>query len=649
MINGYEDYLIKTNQLKKMAHHYYTLDSPIASDEEYDKLYKELKEYERLHPKEIDLTSPTNKVGSKTKTEFKQVEHMTKMWSLDNVFTKDELKAWVDKVSKENKNAMFMCDAKFDGCSLNLVYKDKVLVSAETRGDGKIGELVLENAKVIEGIPYTIDFPNTIEIRGEVLISKEDFKLLNDERLKENEPLFANPRNAAAGSLRTLDPNVTKSRKLKFTPWGYGYGYFVTNSYFNILKDIKELGFLDTGLNKLCKNMEEIEEFYQFLISIREKSDTKFMLDGMVVRLDDVSLYEKIGYTNKCPKFAIAYKFPAIEKQTKIIDVTYQVGRTGVITPVAELEPVSIEGVEVRRATLHNFEEISRKDIKIGDTILIIRSGDVIPKIIKSITELRTGIEKNITPPTDCPVCKTPLVKTNSYLKCINLSCPSRVKNSILHFCSRKAMDIDGMGEKVVEELMESNIIKSLPDIYKLKYSMLEGREGWQQKSIQNLLDSIENSKEKELWRFIHGLGIDNIGEVISKKLADVFGVSLFNTNYDRLLSVMGMGKESARELDSYINYHREMINELLEVIQPKSKIESKGKFSGEVIVITGELQYPRNVIATKLEQQGGIVENNITKRTTLLIVGNNAGSKLEKAKALGIKIMDGVELDNYL
>lgn len=642
MIKDLHDYKTKTKILKKMAHHYYVLDDPIASDDEYDRLYFELVEYEKNNPNDTDKTSPTQRVGSDIKENFEKIAHIERMWSLDDVFNLDELIAWKNRINKNDAKITFMCDAKFDGASLNLIYENGVLISAATRGDGNIGENVLENAKTIHSIPLEIPYKDKIEIRGEIIINKDDFENINQERIKNNENIFANPRNAASGSLRQLDSKITKQRKLKFIPWGFGYFDIKEDSFFNRLNMIKNFGFIDTKLNTICNSINEVESFYNKLISIRHSYD--IMLDGMVVRLDSIELQNSLGYTAKNPRFAVAYKFPPIEKQTKILNISFSVGRSGVVTPVAELEPVIIEGASISRATLHNFEEIEKKDIRINDNVLIIRSGDVIPKIIKPIKELRNGNEIKIQKPSHCPICNSELLIENILIKCQNLQCKARVKNSIIHFCSKKAMDMAGLGDKIIEFLFEEGIISNILDIYKITKETLQGKEGWKDKKIKNMINSIQSTKNIQLWRFINALGIEHIGEGASKKLAELFGLGVFKITYDDLLAIDGIGIESAKSFISFIETNKNLIDELLKIIEPIAKSNS-GILQGETIVITGTLSKSRDEIAIMLENLGAKISSSISKKTTILLAGQNAGSKMDKAIELGIKILNEDEI----
>lgn len=647
----YEEYLKKIEILNKMAYHYYTLDEPIASDEEYDSLYKEIENFEEANPTKIDSNSPTQRVGDTILSKLEKSEHIMRMWSLEDVFNKEELESWINRIYKNSSNnVMFMCDAKFDGASLNLLYDDGALISAATRGDGNIGEQVLHNARVISSIPQKIPYKNKIEIRGEVVISKDDFDFINQERMNNNESIFANPRNAASGSLRQLDSKIARERKLQFIPWGFGVCEMNEDSFYKRMEMIRDFGFIDSGLSTLAKDISEIESFYQMLVS--KRLDYKIMLDGMVIRLDSVSLQDSLGYTIKTPRFAVAYKFPALEKATKILSITYQVGRSGVVTPVAELESVNIEGANISRATLHNFDEIEKKDIRINDYVLIIRSGDVIPKIIKPLVERRNGSEIKINKPTHCPICSSELLEEEILIKCQNLSCKARVINSIIHFCSKKAMNIVGMGDKIIEFLFENNLIKNILDIYALKYEDLAGREGFGDKKINNLLDSINNSKKTSLWRLINALGIEHIGEGASKKLASSFGRKIFSASFEEIKALDGMGEEMAKSIVLFMQTNKILLEQLLEIIniiEESSKIEVESSLANEIIVLTGSMSESRDIIASRLESLGASVTSSVSKKTTMLVYGENAGSKLAKAQELGIRIVSESELRDML
>lgn len=635
---SYEEKILLLN---KMAYAYYVLDDPIASDEEYDLLYHEIKRYEEQNPDTILPYSPTQRVGGKPLEYFNKNTHLQRMWSLDDIFNPQELQEWCDRIYKLYPNATFTCSPKFDGASLNLLYENGILVSATTRGDGIAGELVTQNAKTIQSIPLQIPYTGQIEIRGEVVITKEDFERLNTERLKSKQPLFANPRNAAAGSMRQLDSLITAKRRLSFIPWGFGAHSLNYGSFFESMHDILKLGFSPIPFIRLCKNIQEIQDYYKEIMAMRDSYP--MMLDGMVIMLDSFSAQQDLGFTIKSPRFACAYKFPAIEKITRILSVTPQIGRTGVITPVAELEPVEIEGAEIKRATLHNYKEIERKDIQINDYVIIIRSGDVIPKIIKPLENRRDGTQKPIIPPTTCPECGSELLVEEIFIKCQNLNCKARIKESIIHFASKKALNIDGLGEKIINQLFENKLISNILDLYSLDFNELLKLEGWKEKKARNLIEAIAATKNIELWRLINALGIEHIGEGASKKLASSFGYRCFDQDKETLIGLDGFGSEMVESFLEFCRVNQGFISMLLKILTPTiteiAKIDSP--LSGKSIVITGTLSKSRDEIKALLESYGAKVSSSVSKKTDFLLYGEEAGSKLDRAKELGITLLD--------
>ena len=725
MLASFDEYIQAVAKLSKYAYAYYVLDDPIASDEEYDILYHEVKAYEDSHPQSISPLSPTQRVGGEVLEEFSKSRHLSRMWSLDDVFSVGEMSEWVDKILKSYPDASFVCSPKFDGASLNLRYQNGTLISAATRGDGLVGEEVLHNAKTIRSIPLHIPHKELVEIRGEVVIKKEDFESINNERLQKGEPLFANPRNAAAGSLRQLDSAITAKRKLLFVPWGIGtisseiktnevdssqtksneaksneadLGKTNSNSkldfalldssFYGAMRQIQDFGFAPFLWDlAVAKDAQEIHAHYEKLKSKRD--DFEMLLDGMVIMLDSFASQAQLGWTSKSPRFACAYKFPALEKITKILSITHQVGRTGVITPVAELEPVEIEGAKISRATLHNYAEIAKKDIQINDFVVLIRSGDVIPKITKSIPTRRDGTQERILPPTHCPICDKELVKEDIFIRCANLSCQARVKESIVHFASKKALNIDGLGEKIIYLLYDMGKISSILDIYALKREDLADLEGFKDKKISNLLEAIQASKGVELWRVINALGIPNIGEWASKQLASSFGVEFYTKSKDEILAINGFGEEMAQSILEFGAINAKIIARILEIISPKvpplrtinassgdlggenqgggnqDEANTQGGagnagnvdnardlgqiFAGKTFVITGTLSRPRDEIKQMLESLGARVSGSVSAKTDFVLCGESAGSKEAKARALGIKIINEAELGNML
>lgn len=637
------------NSLNTMAYHYYVLDDPIASDEEYDTLYHQVKSYEEANPSAILPNSPTQRVGDTPLQEFEKNTHLKRMWSLDDVFSANELQEWLERIYKSYPNATFTCSPKFDGLSLNLLYENGNLISATTRGDGITGELVTQNAKTIFSIPLQIPILQTIEIRGEVIITKDDFLTLNQSRTQESLPLFANPRNAAAGSLRQLDCTITAKRPLRFMPWGVGENTLNQKSFYAALREIERFNFAKIPFLTHTKSYDEIIEVYNTLLQARE--NYPIMLDGMVIMLDEIASQEALGWTIKSPRFACAFKFPAIEKTSTLLDVTFQVGRSGVITPVAELEAVEIGGATITRASLHNFSEIAKKDIRIGDKVVIIRSGDVIPKIIKSLHSARDGKQTKIQAPKVCPQCGEELLVEEILIKCQNLNCKARIKESLVHFASKKALNIDGLGEKIVYELFEKNLINNILGLYSLEKDSLLALDGWKEKKAQNLLDSIQSTKGVELWRVINALGIEHIGEGASKKLAQKFGLKTFSVTQEEILSVDGFGEEMARSICEFNATNATLIQKLCEIIQPTVQTLNiqDSIINGKTFVITGTLTRPRDEIKHTLESYGARVSGSVSAKTDFLLCGENAGSKEEKAKKLGIQIINEQELHSLL
>jgi DNA ligase (NAD+) len=638
------NYSKSVETLKKYAYHYYVLDDPLVTDAEYDTLYKQVQEYEKQYPNQIDPNSPTQRVGSVISQKFEKAAHKSRMWSMEDVFDQEELQNWIERNSLQNQK--FYIEPKFDGASLNLIYENGDLIQAITRGDGELGEAVTQNAKTIPTIPLRIAYKKPIEIRGEIVIPLSKFETINEQRLKEGESLFANPRNAAAGSLRQLDSNVTAKRGLVFYPWGIGENVLEQNSLYEQMEFIYSLGFKKPFFRTLCQS-DRINQCYDTMQKQRASLDV--MLDGMVVKVDDVALAKDLGNTVKNPRWMVAYKFPAVEKSTRIKDIALQVGRSGVVTPVAVLEPVNIEGVIVEKATLHNFDEIERKNIKIGDTVIIIRSGDVIPKIIKPLIQKRNGNEKAVDRPKNCPVCGGELLDEGALIKCQNLSCDARVVNAISYFASKGCMNIDGLGERIVKQLYEAGLVKDVISIYRLEKAQLLTLEGFKEKKAQNLLDAIEKSKNCDCYRFINALAIEHIGEVASKKICKSYGLDFIGA--DNLEALDGFGKEMAESFYEFMRVNGEKVKTLLEIITPKqdSVQTLQSAISDKTFVITGTLSKPRNSYKQIIENHGAKVSASVSAKTHYLLCGEDAGSKLKKAKELGVTIINEDEFSKLV
>ncbi len=640
------DYRDSVEILKEWAYAYYVEDNPIASDEEYDRLYHSVLEYERENPDNILEDSPTKRVGGVIRDGFTKAKHILRMWSMEDVFSQDEVREWLERVKRGVGEVVFFCEPKFDGASMNLIYRDGKLNQAVTRGNGEIGEDVTENIKTIRSIPLTINYRELIEIRGEVVISKEDFEKINQERLKEGKEPFANPRNTASGSLRQLDSSITAKRRLSFYPWGVGENSLDYEFLSDKMEFIYNLEFLRPPYSKKCSSLEDIEKFYRFLISKRD--EIPILMDGMVVKVDNIAKAEQLGYTIKYPKSMVAYKFPAIEKVTKVEDITLQVGRTGVITPVAELTPIEIDGAVVKRATLHNFDEIEKKGLMVGDSVILIRSGDVIPKITKVLKDRRDGSQKKIDRPKNCPICNSELLDEGKTIKCQNLECLARVENSIIHFAKKGSMGIEGLGSNIIKFLIKEKKIKNILDLYNLKVEDLKDLDGFGEKRAENIVKAIEDSRHRELKYLINGLGIEHIGEVASRKIALEFGLNLVDVSYNELIAIDGIGEEMANSFLEFMKVNRDLVLKLFDIIEPtiekKEQIE-KNIFKGKRVVLTGTMSLSRNKIKSILEELGAEVSGSVSKKTDYLIYGKNAGSKYKKALELEVKLISEEKL----
>ena len=646
-----QEYINAVAKLNLYAKHYYVLDDPITTDEVYDKLYHEVVSYEEENPKELLDDSPTQRVGDVIRDGFTKASHLSRMWSLEDIFDSSGLEKWLTKTYKLDSNITFYCEPKFDGASLNLIYENGILVQGITRGDGTIGELITENVKTIKSIPLVIEYKERIEIRGEIVIFKDEFQMINAARLQNDEAVFANPRNAAAGSLRQLDSSVTAARNLVFLPYGVGENELEQKLLHKKMEYIYTLGFRKPPERAVCKDAQEIESIYKQMVKDREHYS--MMLDGMVIKVDEIASQIDMGYTVKVPRFAVAYKFPAVEKITTVKEIVLQVGRTGAVTPVAIVEPTDIDGVVVERATLHNFDQIDRKDIRINDKVIILRSGDVIPKIIKVLTHERDGNEEAVIRPIECPVCHSELLDEGVLLKCQNLKCEARVVNAIMYFASKPCLNIDGLGIKIVEALFTSGLVKSVVDLFDLSLEKLLELEGFKEKRSQNLLDSIQNSKGHDYWRFVNSLGIEHVGEVASKTLADNFGSSFVNATKEQIIECDGIGEEMAESVLEFVRVNEETIarlQELLEPLEPVKKAEAhENPFKGKIVVLTGTMSESRGAIKEILENLGAKVSGSVSKKTDFLIYGEDAGSKYDKAESLGVKTLTEGEMKEMI
>ena len=641
---NYDEYRSAVDTLNAWARAYYTDDKPIASDEEYDELYSQAEKFEEQNPALALPYSPTRRIGGAISEGFSKLAHGAQMWSMEDIFDDADLLAWLAR--GEKGGAQFYVEPKFDGASLNLTYEGGVLISAATRGDGLIGEDVTQNARAIKSVPLQIPYAQRIEIRGETLIAKSDFDELNDERAANGESLFSNPRNAAAGSLRQLDSAIVAKRKLKFIPWGVGEHSLGFALHSQIMEFVRSLGFLRDEFCRICSGASEIRSAYEALHSMRASKD--LMLDGMVIRVNELSKCAQMGYTVKFPRFMVAYKFPAIEKVTRLREINLQVGRTGAVTPVAVVDSVNIDGANVSNATLHNFDEIARLGLMKNDFVGIIRSGDVIPKITSVYKQRRDGTQSEISRPNRCPVCGEKLLDEGALIKCQNLDCKARVIGSLIYFCSKKCMNIEGLSDATITQLFESGKISKIGDIYALGAQDLADLEGFADKKISNLLSAINASKNAPLERFIASLGIEHIGEVAARKIAAAFGQDWLDASEDEILRLEGFGEAMARSLAEFCKINREKILNLSEIITPRAPEmqTTKSAFTDRSVVITGTLSRPRDEFKARLLAMGAKVQGSVSAKTDFVLAGAEAGSKLQKARSLGVRVIDESEFE---
>ncbi len=643
------------------CYRYYVLDSPVISDDEYDKNYRHLKELEEQYNFVLP-DSPTQRVGAPPLDKFEKVKHTEPMLSLDNAFSHDEVREFDERVKrflKTDKEVEYTVEPKYDGLAMELTYRNGILYKASTRGDGYEGEDVTVNIKTIKAVPLKIeevDAPEEIDIRGEVYMDIREFEALNREREKEGEPPFANPRNAAAGSIRQLDSSITAKRKLHLACYGAGFAKGVNfRSQWEFIKWLEKARFPVPAIMKVKKGIAEVIDVIR---EIEEKrKDLSFEADGAVIKVNDFELQKALGMKTREPRWATAYKFPAHQGITKINEIIASVGRTGTITPVAFLEPVRIGGVTVSRSTLHNWDEIERKDIRIGDTVVVERAGDVIPHVVEVIKEKRTGKEKLFSPPEKCPVCGSAAERDEGGVafRCIGLNCTAQVQQRIGHYVSRTAMDIEGLGEKNVELLYSKGLITHFVDIYKLKKEDLLELPRFAEKSAQNLIDAIEKSKETTLARFLYSLGIIHVGEYAAKLLARNFEnlEDLYHITPERITEIKQMGEKLAESISHFFN-DPENIQTLktlksygIKISNPDFEGGKTGKrpLEGLTFVITGTLPKPRNEVEELIENMGGRASASVSKSTDYLVAGENAGSKLNKAESLEVKVISYDEL----
>jgi len=663
------DKLVKN--INEHNYRYHVLDAPVISDAEYDNLFRKLKELEEKYSYVLP-DSPTQRVGAPPLDKFNKVKHTEPMLSLDNAFSHDEMREFDERVKKElrkkglnaGEEIVYTVEPKYDGLAMELTYRKGILERAATRGDGYEGEDVTRNIKTIKAIPLKIvgvDNPDEIDLRGEVYLDREEFEKLNREREKSEESLFANPRNAAAGSVRQLDSSITEKRKLHMACYGLGAVKGIDfTSHADFVAWLKKAHFptpavLDrvTGIEKVIDSIRKIEE---------KRPSFPFETDGAVIKVNDFSLQQELGYKTREPRWAIAYKFPAHQGTTVIEEIIASVGRTGAITPVAIMRPVRIGGVTVSRSTLHNWDEIERKDIRIGDTVVVERAGDVIPHVVTVIKEKRTGHEKQFPPPKQCPVCGSHVLREEDEVafRCIGLNCSAQVLERIMHYASRGAMDIEGLGEKNVELLYNQGLIRHFLDLYKLSYDQLLHLPRFADKSARNLINAIEKSKQTTLSRFLFALGILHVGEYAAKQLARHFEKieDLYNIKPGHIVKIKQMGEKLAESISGFFN-EKENLDALKTLKKIGVKINNpdyeagtrkeRGPLDGLTIVVTGTLSRPRNEIEELIERLGGHAAGSVSKRTSYVLAGEEAGSKLDKAQALGVKVLNEKEFNSLI
>jgi DNA ligase (NAD+) len=643
-------------RIRRHDHLYYVLNKPAISDQEYDSLYRKLKDLEDKNPELITKDSPTQRVGGSPLKEFATVKHIDPMMSLDNTYSADEIRQFDQRVRKaiKGEDVEYVVELKYDGVSISLTYENGIWTRGATRGDGTEGDDVTNNLKTIRSIPLSFSedvkkVPSLIEVRGEVYMTRKGLDEINREKEKSGEEPFANPRNAAAGSLKLLDPNIVSKRHLGIFVWGVGhYEGMDFKKHTEVLEYLKDAGFKVNPHRKLCKDIEEAIGYCDSWEPKRGKLE--FDIDGMVLKVNDLDQRKRLGMTSKSPRWSIAYKFPAEKALTEVKDIIIQVGRTGAITPVAILEPVHLSGTTVSRATLHNFDEIERLDVKIGDRVYVEKSGEIIPKVLSVAIEKRTGHEKAFPLPTKCPVCGSKLVRDEDEvaIRCENVGCPAQIKETVLHFASRDAMDIENMGEAIVNQLVDKGLIKDYGDIYRLKPEDVKRLERMAEKSANNLIAAIEKSKPNGLNKLIYGLGIRHVGERVAWVLANHFGSidNLHAATMEELTGIKEIGPVVAGSIYNFFK-SKENLNVLKKLKDAGLKMSQEprkaagGALEGKSIVVTGTLKgYTRSGIEDLIRKLGGNPSSSISKNTDFLVAGEEAGSKLDKAKVLGVKIL---------
>lgn len=652
-------------QIDRHNHLYYVLDAPEISDAEYDRLLRRLLELEAAHPELRSPTSPSQRVGAPPADKFATVRHTLPMLSLSNAMNEIELREFDARVQRLLHSAdpvEYVAEPKLDGLAVELVYEDGDLTVASTRGDGVNGEDVTANVRTIRSIPLRLRTthntrpPRRLDVRGEVIYFRQAFATLNAERAARGEPLFANPRNAAAGSLRQLDSRVTATRPLDFFAYAPGQIDGISfDTHWDFLAALRDWGLKTNPLNRICGGGDAVVRYHAELAGHRD--ELPYDIDGIVAKVNDLSAQRQLGEVSRSPRWAVAFKFAAQQGTTRVVNIVPSVGRTGTVTPTAELEPVQVAGVTITSASLHNMDEVERKDVRIGDTVVIERAGDVIPYVVEVVKERRTGHERKFRMPANCPVCGSPVVREEgaAAYRCIGMHCPAKLREAVRHFASKHALNIDGLGERLVSQLIERGLVRTVADLYDLTTARLVDLERMADKSAQNILHAIAGSKQTTLARFLNGLGIPQVGEHMARVLADHFGsvTALEEADEEALLAVRDVGPETAREIRAFfaLPANRAIIARLLQAgvkPAPEARIRS-GSLVGKTFVLTGTLSRPRDEVAREITAHGGRVGSIVSKKTDYLVAGDDPGSKLARARTLRIPVLDEAGLRTLL
>lgn len=653
----------KVEKLREKLHHwnhaYYVLDNPEVDDAVYDAAMRELIELEKKHPELITPDSPSQRIGTEPVSEFKKVTHKTPLYSLDNALNFDELEEWQEKIFRilgEELKIDYVCEMKIDGLAIALTYEDSRLILGATRGDGNVGEDITKNIKTIRSVPLILNkpFKGLLEVRGEIFMPIKSFEKLNKEQKEKEEKTFANPRNAASGSVRQYDSKITASRDLDMFVYAgiWHVKHSKPKAHWESLQALKELGFKVNKTSKLCHGLKEVKDFCN--LWYEKKHELSYAIDGVVVKVNDLSLQQELGFTAKSPRFAIAYKYPPEEAKTKVLSISSEVGRTGILTPVANLEPVLLAGTIVKRASLHNQDIIDKLDVREGDIVTVRKAGEIIPEVISVDKDKRKHKNPSYKLPTKCPVCHSKVVREEeeSAVRCTNYDCAAQIQRRIEHWCSRDAMDIDGVGESLIEQLLKNKLIRDPVDLYFLKQEDIENLDRMAEKSASNAIISIQNSKDRSLDRLVYALGIKHVGKTIAELITTGFHSleELSKATSEDLINIEGIGPKIAKSIADFFKSEtaRELIKKIKKaglVTEKKHVTKKSSKLIGKTFVITGTLEgMTRSDAENVIKSHGGRPGSSVSKNTDYLVIGSEPGSKLKKAKELGVKIIDEKE-----